>query len=434
MPVWKWLLPTVLVVAGGYAAYRVATLPRDLPVQAAATSRTLAQDWHDLQAFGTRALGDPGHDQAANWLKTQFTALGYNVTEQPIASVRPFDAGSELRAGTTSIKATAIIGSDGGEQAGKLVHVPPDASTEQMEALGLRGQIALTTCPKSSWRDLADRVSRAGGFGLVLVNDCPAASAQFESVSKTPQPLVQVPAAQKAQVLALAGQQVTLNSKVEWRNVQGKNIIAHRVNAKPDVLFGAHFDSLPGSAGANRDASGVLTVLDTARMAAQTPLADRSWFVIFDGTTSGLLGSNTFQRAYAFPLRETRAMLNFDGVGVGTGPLEAAAHQDLDPLIVQVRPDAKLFEEERDPEQDGIGKAKRLIGNGDHLPFKEDKVRTVFVKRGIDPLSKRLQDSELDLNNVQDTAQFAVKFAEAVLAAPFTPHESCGLTGRNCGT
>lgn len=432
MPVWKWLLPTVLVGAGGYAAYHYATLPHNPPVQAGATSRTVAQDWQDLRAFGTRALGDTGHDRAADWIAQQFTALGYTVTEQPIGAVRPYDAGSFLEAGGVKIKATALYGAGGGEQEGKLVRVPPDATSEQMETLGLRAQIALTTCPKSSWRDLANRVSQAGGFGLVLINDCPTTDAKFERVPKTLQPLVQVPADQKAQVLKLAGQQVTLSSKVEWRSVGGKNIIAHRVNAQPEVLFGAHLDSLPGSAGANRDASGVLAVLDVARSAAKTPLADRAWFVVFDGKNSGMLGSYTFQPVYAYLLRQTRAMLNFDGVGVGAGPLEAAAHEELDPLIVQARPDVKLFLEQRDPEQEKVGKALPVIGTSDHLPFKEGLVRTVFIKRGIDPLDKPLDDAALDLNNVQDAADFATKFADVVLAAPFTPKEPCGLTGRNC--
>lgn len=430
LPVWKWLLPAVLGAGALYAAYHYATLPHDPPLQSSAQARTLAQDWQDLKAFGPRGLGEAGHAKAADWLAAQFRALGYSVTELPVMTTRPVDAGSTLTAGQQQLAVTALYGAGGGEQTGRLVRVPPQASSEDMGKLGLQTQIALTTCPAGTWAELVDRVLRAGAFGLVLIDDCPVA--KFEPVLQTPMPLVKVAASQKAAVLALAGQQVKLTSKVEQQEVGGKTILARHVGATPALVFGAHLDTLPTSLGANRDASGVLTVLELARRAAKAPLGDQAWFVVFDGTRAGMLGSRDFVPQYAYPLRQTRAMLNFDGVGVGE-PLGAAAHAELDPIIRQVDPQLRLFEEPRDPQQRPIGKALPLVGNSDHLAFKQETVRTVLLQRGgLNPFDKTLGDDQLDLGNVQKTADFAQKFAAAVLAAPWQPKEPCGLTGRNC--
>ena len=45
----------------------------------------------------------------------------------------------------------------------------------------------------------------------------------------------------------------------------GANLIAARVDAKPEIVFGAHLDSVNASPGANDNASGVLAVLEAAR-------------------------------------------------------------------------------------------------------------------------------------------------------------------------
>ncbi len=56
-PVWKWALPALALVGAGWWAADWVKRPHDLPVQAQATQRTVAQDWRTLRAFGPR---DPG--------------------------------------------------------------------------------------------------------------------------------------------------------------------------------------------------------------------------------------------------------------------------------------------------------------------------------------------------------------------------------------
>lgn len=145
-PPWKWALALLLAALLGGGGWLTVTRPRNPEVQAGATARTAAQDWATLRGFGPRPVGTPAHDAAAEWLAAQFGALGYRVTRQPVALERPFDGGGSVTVGRLSVPAAALYGAGGGEQTGRLVRVPPAASTEVLEALGLRAQIALATC------------------------------------------------------------------------------------------------------------------------------------------------------------------------------------------------------------------------------------------------------------------------------------------------
>ncbi|CAM4322318.1 M28 family metallopeptidase [Deinococcus marmoris] len=434
-PAWKWgvaVLSVVLLMGGGWLA---AGSPRNPAAQPAATARTVEQDWATLKGFGPRPVETPGHGGAVAWLETQFTALGYRVTRQPVTLERPFDGGGTVRVGELSVPAAALYGAGGGEQSGRLVRVSPTDSRQQMEAADLRGQIALValdaaSCGAVSWRDLADRATSAGAFGLVVVDGCPRQ--QSSRVTTMPLPLVRVNAADGQKVLKLAGQTATVTSSVEVRKVTGHNLIAARVEAAPEIVFGAHLDSVNASPGANDNASGVLAVLDMARQAAGTPLADRAWFVLFDAEEDGLHGSSAFARDPSYPVRETRAMLNMDMVGVAAEPLGFAGNAEVLALARQLRPDLRVFRDDDQPRRITFGRTSNIRGSSDHVSFIRWGVRTGYLYRGEDANYHGPGDKVLDPDLVRDTADFALKLANRVLEAPWTPRETCGITGRDC--
>lgn len=430
VPRWKWLLPLFAALLAVAWAYYALAQPRNPPVQADATRHTPSQDWQTFRAFGPRPVGSPGHDQAAKWLEQQLTDLGYRVTEQPVSLKRPFDQGGTLKAGGVSIPVQALYGSLGGEQQGRLIRVPPQATTDELRAMHLSAQIALTTCPPGRWSDLVGNVVAAGAFGLVIVDDCPVHP--LPKVSQTPLPLVKVNRQDGARMLALVGQTVTLTSHVAMRDVRGMNLIAARVNAKPEVLLGAHLDTVNGTIGANDNSSGVLAVVQAARQAAETPLADRAWFVLFDAEEDGLYGSRQFVQEHRYALRDTRAMLNFDMVGVAAQPLGVAAHAELLPLARQVDPALRVFQDVPVSKRETFGRSLNLTGMSDHASFKVWGVRTVALDRGLDANDHAPSDQTLNPALVEQASAFGLNLAQVVLDAPWTPKKPCGITGRNC--
>lgn len=90
---------------------------------------------------------------------------------------------------------------------------------------------------------------------------------------------------------------------------EGVNLILDLLGErdKPPVLIGAHYDGVPGSPGADDNASGVAVLLELARAIAQNPTPVPVRLVAFDLEEYGLLGS----RAYATDLRQQAEVIRF---------------------------------------------------------------------------------------------------------------------------
>ncbi|CAM3655898.1 M28 family peptidase [Deinococcus frigens] len=107
-----------------------------------------------------------------------------------------------------------------------------------------------------------------------------------------------------------------------------------------------------------------------ARQAASTPLADRAWFVLFDAGEVGLYCRRTFARDPSYPVRDTRAMLNLDMVGVNAPSLGVAADAELLALARAVRPGLRVFEDGPINSREIFGRTARLTGRSNHVSFK----------------------------------------------------------------
>jgi Zn-dependent M28 family amino/carboxypeptidase len=83
----------------------------------------------------------------------------------------------------------------------------------------------------------------------------------------------------------------------------------------PPILIGAHYDTVPGTPGADDNATGLAVLLELARHFARHPARFPLWLVAFDLEEYGLLGS----RAYAQHLKDQgqplRLMLSLECLG-----------------------------------------------------------------------------------------------------------------------
>ncbi|HEY9601295.1 MAG TPA: M20/M25/M40 family metallo-hydrolase [Allocoleopsis sp.] len=86
-------------------------------------------------------------------------------------------------------------------------------------------------------------------------------------------------------------------------------------NNSAPILIGAHYDAVPGTPGADDNATGVAVLLELARAFATEPLSYPVRFVAFDMEEYGLLGS----QAYATDLKQQqqplRLMLSLEMLG-----------------------------------------------------------------------------------------------------------------------
>lgn len=99
-----------------------------------------------------------------------------------------------------------------------------------------------------------------------------------------------------------------------------ENIVARKKGTSSDdrIIVGAHFDSVPGSPGADDNASGVATLLELARI-----LADRTWnhtveFIGFHMEEWNMVGSEAYAAQLKREKVRVRAMISLEMVGYAT--------------------------------------------------------------------------------------------------------------------
>lgn len=368
-----------------------------------ATDRPQA-DVQVLISFGPRVPETPASTQARNYLLAEYRQAGYQTELGKFTYPKFEDRGSTLTINGVIIKGRALNRSPAGQLSAPLVVVPAVGRSQDFAAVDVKGAIAIVRRGEIRFSEKAQNAAAAGAVGLVIVNTNPdPLYGSLDGDANIP-------------VLGLSGQQgesllqttrtqppiARLNVNVRQKTITGYNIIAHLPNVKqPNILLGAHYDSVPKSPGANDNASGTAVVLELARHLANKPVAHQAWFVAFDGEEDGLQGSKVFVKT-AEPkfLSNLQAMLNFDMVGVndqlfvgGTESLIALA-QKANPKLSKIR-DA---------------------GASDHEPFARAGVPVLFFYRGEDPNYHSPTDTVVDPKLLQATAEAAQSLMQYHLA------------------
>lgn len=115
----------------------------------------------------------------------------------------------------------------------------------------------------------------------------------------------------------------------QWGNVEthefyveGKlhqNLILHLPGAssskKPPILIGAHYDAVPGTPGADDNATGVAALLELARIFAAEPINYPLQLVAFDMEEYGLKGSSAYAAKLQQQQQPLRLMISLEMLG-----------------------------------------------------------------------------------------------------------------------
>jgi hypothetical protein len=183
----------------------------------------------------------------------------------------------------------------------------------------------------------------------------------------------------------LANQYASLFWKTTIQDGLLTNVVGLIPGTGPDtIVIGAHRDHFGRPAGlwfpgADDNASGTAVMLEVARALGKIGLHPQRTilFVSFSGEEKDLLGSRLYTSRPVIPLGSTKAMINIDHAGVGSGRLTVGITG---------------FEKSTAQE---AGQAAGLAGKldlygffpgGDHVPFKEAGVPTItIVSGGIHP-------------------------------------------------
>ncbi|MBD2329934.1 M28 family peptidase [Alkalinema sp. FACHB-956] len=84
---------------------------------------------------------------------------------------------------------------------------------------------------------------------------------------------------------------------------------------RPPILIGAHYDGVPGSPGADDNASGVAVLLELARLFAEQPARYPIQLIAFDVEEYGLVGSRDYADTLLQQRQKIRLMLSLEMLG-----------------------------------------------------------------------------------------------------------------------
>ncbi|NJO95718.1 MAG: M28 family peptidase [Pleurocapsa sp. CRU_1_2] len=168
----------------------------------------------------------------------------------------------------------------------------------------------------------------------------------------------------------------------------------------PPILIGAHYDAVPGTPGADDNATGVAVLLEMAEVFASNPLKYPVRLVTFDLEEYGLLGSTAYAKYLKDKQQKLRLMLSLEMLGYCNHAPSSQTYPDLikpfyrdtanfialvgnlsaipdmNCLSRQMKKHGTPIEVLPDP---SAGRLVPITGFSDHRPFWQQKYRAIMV-------------------------------------------------------
>ena len=276
-----------------------------------------------LEELGPRESATAQEAVAAEYLQDRFQESGYETEIQRFTIEDLALAGMGLRLelpDPEEFAALPLERSGLGDVSGILTPVGL-AMPGDLPDGGLEGRIAFAKRGVITFQAKAENVFAAGAVGLVIYNNV---FGPFRGVLAT-QPDFPVISISRNDGEAiedlLADSEIEASITLTTKDLPSQNVIAEKKGpGESVVVLGGHYDSVPGIAGANDNASGAAVLVTLARMLADVDLPFTIRIVPFGSEELGLLGSRFYVESLSEnELENTKAMLNFDALGTGSG-------------------------------------------------------------------------------------------------------------------
>ncbi len=319
-----------------------------------------------------RSSGTEEEVAAAEYLRDEFAALGYEASIQPfeVQSISPFGRLlSIVEPEVLDIRAFPMWMTAVGEVTAEVVEVGK-ALPEDIPSDGLDGKIALIERGEITFDEKVTAVFKAGAIGAVVYNNEPG-----PFVGALGEETIPAVAVSQEDGVMLKGMMedgpVTAAISLEYTE-ESRNVIADKPGTADDgkvVVLGGHYDTVPNVPGANDNGSGIATLLTIAEEIADREYPFTVRFIAFGAEELGLHGSKHYVgQLSGEEIDSTVAMMNFDALG--SGPTTATLGTSSLQRMV-----------ESYAEEQGIDIGIRYTmnwGSSDHAPFHEAGIDHIF--------------------------------------------------------
>jgi len=269
----------------------------DFPVVGRVRARRAMEHLRVLSdRIGQRIGGTESEHRARDHLAGVLRDLRYRVLLQPFAVPDKYLSALALPDGTTWHAGASRFGALGAAATGPLL----DADTGAALPADVTGRVVLLVNVPTGSTAVHDAVARGAAAVLIGRVNAPPAG-KTSAFSPTLASAVGVPVLGLAQFhverLRAAPPASLTVSTTHHASLTSYNVIAERpatFGGQGVVMVTAHYDSVPGSPGANDDGSGTALVLELARVLRHLPTHRALRFALWGSEEQGLLGSRHY--------------------------------------------------------------------------------------------------------------------------------------------
>ena len=364
--------------------------------------------------IGERFAGTDAEREAAAYVAAQLEAVGYVVAIEEFDVRVPFnDASVAIEGEGGPISAFPLGESESGEASGRLVFAGLGDSADFAGAEA-EGAIVLLDRGVLTFARKAANAQAAGAAGVVIVNSEPGEL--FGTLGRDAGvsiPVIGVAGSLGSALRALAadGAEVSIRSRTSSEEQTSQNVVGRPEDGDCRAYLGAHYDSVPGSPGANDNASGTALLIELARVSRSEGIGEGLCFIAFGAEEIGLFGSQAFVEAH--DVSAATFMLNFDmvariGERTGDGARFVAGDEALADRAASVATDL------------GYGIPRGAFPRGtssDHVSFSAAGVPAITVHSGGSDFIHAPEDT-IDTVFVEDLA-ILLEVSIALLQALF---------------
>lgn len=277
-----------------------------------------------------RITGFDGEKDSASYISKEFKDMGLSVDEQefPVTAFKCDNA--EIKINSPESK---IVGS---KALTFSKETPKDGLTSEvvngymgtqtdLEKAKVKDKLVIIQRGGDTFKNKTERAAAMGAVGVMFFDPNSEEPISATLVEPTKIPAVSISKADAEYISSTIitsekGLKATIKVDSQCIDSKSKNIIATLKSKKKDaktLIVGAHYDGVDTPA-ANDNASGISTIMESARILSKKNLDCNIKFIAFGAEEIGLVGSNYYvQSLNSDDLQNTIAMINADMVGIG---------------------------------------------------------------------------------------------------------------------
>lgn len=300
----------------------------------------IGRDWKVLCGdIGERRAGTVQEQQAADFIAARLTAAGCsNVTQEPFSCISLLSSRVTLTVHEgqrwTNVESAALVGAPGTPRGntveGELVWLEMPENVHRLKPGGLRGRIVALFGPLPTELDHHRRLVAAQPAAVIHIDErLPFPWTKNDGVYPLwakrhgMPPTVTVPYTEAWRWRVAGLSRVRLAVRVDQHEAHSQNVIGELPGSDPRlpaVVISAHHDTQCGNPGADDNGSGVMCVLELARMLAPRPRRRRLRFISFGTEEQLSVGSAAYVTAHRQGLAQAVGLVvNFDSVSSPLG-------------------------------------------------------------------------------------------------------------------